>query len=276
MSHLSLTPSSTATSRGRRLLAAFLAPIALLALAFSISSTTAFGVAGDTQQGNDDEVIDTQSTGITMPVRPWCGWIALVGEETAIDLVPVADGDQIYDGDPITLEATGQKYAIKVGPNDQDRISDPELFTREDEGDCSWFADSEKNAVDVETVLSGNSFTAVSSKNLTDPLSSDDSMDFDTNLGDDQNLVITNTADDCSDAGFVFSLNPFVVSTFESATTSTPVVSMDDAFTTTDSFCSWTSDYRVILPTGMKPIFGNSTYTYTGPTITNTMVYGRP
>jgi hypothetical protein len=256
-------------------LAAVLAPIALLALAFSISSTSAFGEAGDTQQPDSgDQILDTQTIGITTPVRPWCGWIALLGDNTAIDLVPAGDGDQIYDGDSITLGATGQQYAIKVGPVGQDRTSDIMAFTREVDGDCSWFADSEKNGVDVETTLSGNSFTAVSSKNANEE--TDTSMDFTTNDGVDQNLVITNTANDCSDLGFEFNNNPLRVTTSLSATNGAAVVSMVASDTTSNSFCAWTSDYTVKLPVGMKPTFGNSTYLYTGPTIINTMVYGRP
>jgi hypothetical protein len=122
--------------------------------------------------------------------------------------------------------------------------------------------------------LSGNSFTAVSSKNLTDPLSPDDSMDFTTD-SIDQNLVIDNTSVTC-DLGFSFIGSPLTVSDLSSATTGSNVVSMSAIDTTTNSYCSWTSDYTVTIPSELKPTFGNSTYTYTGPTVTNTMVYGRP
>jgi hypothetical protein len=274
MSHPLFTPSSAATSRGRRLLAAVLAPIAMLALAFSISSTTAFGEVGVTQQGNDEEVMDTQTTGIEMPVRPWCGWIALTGANTPIALVPAAGQETTYDGDAITLEAVGQEYGIKVAPVDQATTADLASFTEEAEDACSWFASSEVNGVDVSTTLSGNTFTAVSDKNtLNTP---DDSMDFTTNDGLDQNLVIDNTPATCADAGFSFDNNPFRVTTSQIALDGTNVVSMLAIDTLTNSYCSWTSDYTVTIPSEKKPIFGNSTYTYTGPTVTNTMVYGRP
>lgn len=274
MSHPVLAPSSTSPSRGRRLLAAFLAPIALLALAFSISSTTAFGEVGVTQQGaSGEQELDSQTTGIEMPVRPWCGWIALTGANTPIDLVPAAGQETTYDGDAITLEAVGQEYGIKVAPVDQATTDDLALFTQEAEDACSWFASTEVNGVDVSTVLSGNTFTAVSSRASAGDI--DTSMDFTTDDGMEQNLVIDNNPATCDNTVFSFINNPFVVTTSASATAGTNVVSLSAGFTTTNSYCSWTSDYTVTIPSGLKPMFGNSTYLYTGPTITNTMVYGR-
>jgi len=278
MSHPSITASSAATSRGRRLLAAFLAPIALLALAFSISSTSAFGEVGVTQQSdNGTQALDSQTTGIEMPVRPWCGWIALTGANTPIVLAPTAwEEDSVYDGDAIDLEAVGQEYAIKVAPVDQPAESELGLFTREADDACSWFASSEVNGVNVSTTASSNTFTAVSSKNTSTPAAVDTSMDFTTDGGDIfQNLVIDNTPVDC-DGLFNFIIPPFAITDAASASTGANVVSMDAMSTTTNSYCSWTSSYTVTIPSGLKPTYGNSTYVYTGPTITNTMVYGRP
>ena len=272
MSHPVLAPSSTTPSRGRRLLAAFLAPIALLALAFSISSTTAFGEVGVTQQGaSGDQELDSQTTGIEMPVRPWCGWIALTGANAAIALEPAAGQETTYDGDTITLEAVGQEYAIKVAPVDQDPTSDLGSFTQELEDACSWFAPSEVNGVNVSTTLDVNTFTAISNKNTLQVV--DPTMDFETDDGVDQNLVISNNEVTC-DPDFTFDNEPFRVMGAETLT-GTNVVTMLSTSTTTTSYCSWTSDYTVTIPSGLKPMFGNSTYTYTGPTITNTMVYGR-
>jgi hypothetical protein len=206
-----------------------------------------------------------------MPVRPWCGWIALTGAGNPIALLPVAGQDETYDGDAIDLEADGQEYAIKVAPVDQDGTSTLADFSVEEADACSWFADSEVNGVDVSTTLDVNTFTALSSKNTSSPAAADTSMDFTTVS---QNLVINNTQEDC-DAGFSFIGSPLTVSDLESATTGANVVSLDELSTTTNSYCSWISDYTVTIPSGLKPTYGNSTYVYTGPTITNTMVYGR-
>jgi hypothetical protein len=244
----------------------------MLALAFSISSTTAFGEVGVTQQSAEGEqALDTQDIDIEMPVRPWCGWVALTGAEDPILLEPAAGEETTYDGDEIILEAVGQEYAIKVAPVDQVTTGDLASFIEEAADACSWFATSEVNGVDVLTTLNVNTFTAVSDKNTSSV--SDTSMDFTT---ESQNLVIDNTPVTCADAGFSFSNNPFVVTTSASATTGTNVVSMTAGDTLTNSYCSWTSDYTVTIPSELKPTFGDSTYSYTGPTVTNTMIYGRP
>jgi hypothetical protein len=278
MSHPSITPSSAATSRGRRLLAAFLAPIALLALAFSISSTSAFGEVGvDQQEASGSAPLDSQTMGTDLQVRPWCGWVALTGANTPIVLAPTAmEEDSVYDGDAIDLEAVGQEYAIKVAPVDQDGTGTLADFGVEAADACSWFAPSEVNGVNVSTTASGNTFTALSSKNTSSPAAVDTSMDFTTDGGDIfQNLVIDNTAVSC-DAGFSFIGSPLIISDAASASTGANVVSMSEASTQTNSYCSWTSSYTVTIPSGLKPTYGNSTYVYTGPTITNTMVYSRP
>jgi hypothetical protein len=248
----------------------------MLALAFSISSTTAFGEVGVTQQSADgSQALDSQTTGITMPVRPWCGWVALTGAGTSILLEPAVGQDTTYDGDAITLEADGQEYAIKVAPVDQDTTGTLADFSVEEADACSWFADSEVNGVDVSTTLDVNTFTAESDKNA-GGATPDTTMDFVTDDGMDQNLVIDNTPATCDDTVFSFINNPFRVTDSASATTGTNVVSLAAMSTTTNSYCSWTSDYTVTIPSGLMPMFGNSTYTYTGPTVTNTMVYGRP
>jgi len=277
MFHPSSTPSSAATSRGRRLLAAVLAPLALLALAFSISSTSAFGEVGvDQQAASGSAPLDSQTMGTDMQVRPWCGWIALTGANTPIVLAPTPlEEDLVYDGDAIDLEAVGQEYAIKVAPVDSTPTSILAEFSKEEEYACSWFAPSEVNGVNVSTTASSNTFTAVSSKNTSTPAAVDTSMDFTTDDGMLQNLVIDNTQVFC-DVGFDFIIPPFTITDAASASTGANVVSMNPMLTTTNSYCSWTSSYRVTIPSGLKPTYGNSTYTYTGPTITNTMVYGRP
>jgi hypothetical protein len=276
MSHPSITPSSAATSRGRRLLAAFLAPIALLALAFSISSTSAFGEVGvDQQEASGSAPLDSQAMGTDLQVRPWCGWIALTGANTPIVLEPTAmEEDSVYDGDAIDLEAVGQEYAIKVAPVDQAAESDLASFTQELDDACSWFAPSEVNGVNVSTTASSNTFTALSSKNTSSPAAADTSMDFATDDDISQNLVIDNTAVSC-DIGFSFIGSPLIISDAASASTGANVVSMSEESTQTNSYCSWTSSYTVTIPSGLKPTYGNSTYVYTGPTITNTMVYSR-
>jgi hypothetical protein len=253
----------------KKVLAAFLAPIAILGLVFTMFTASAFA-NGTTQQGDDDQDLAAQDTSIVIDVRPWCGWTALTAENDLISLVPDVEQDTIYDGDEINLVAAGQEFAIRVGPagNAAAAGSDFEALLPVN---CSWFDPAlETNGVAVSTVLSSNSFTAVSSKNTDSAV--DATMDFDT---DGVNpLIIDNTPETC--VGFTFMHPPYAVTSALDATEGTDVVTLSAADTTTNSFCSWTSDYSVSIPAQMKPMFGGSTYTYTGPTVTNTMVYSRP
>jgi hypothetical protein len=260
----------------KQALAVFLAPIAILGLVFSISTTsfTASAIAdGTTQQGTSGDVdLSVQSTRIEMEVRPWCGWTALAASSDVITLAPT--DDVVYDGTLINLVATGVLFAIKVGPATDDTAV-PQPFAAEEADECSWFATDQKNGVAVSTTLSGNVFAAVSDANL-GGATTDDTMSFSAEEGNP--LTIDNTAtSDCDideETGFNFEGSPFIVS--DNSVLTKAVVSMTAQNTETNNFCSWTSDYAISIPAGKKPLFGDSTYTYTGPTVTNTMVYSRP
>ena len=121
----------------------------------------------------------------------------------------------------------------------------------------------------VSTTLSGNSFKALSDANTGEILAVDPTMDFD--AVNDNPLTIGNIAVLCE--GFSFSGSPLVVTATGAEAN---VVSLAAIATGTNNFCSWTSNYAISIPAGKMPMFGDSTYTYTGPTITNTMVYSRP
>lgn len=255
----------------KKVLAAFLAPIAILGLVFTMFTASAIA-DGTTQQGDDGEQgLATQATSIEIEVRPWCGWTALTAANDAIELVPAEGQDTVYDGNAINLVAAGQEFAIRVGPAGN-AVAAGSDFVALDEENCSWFANEQKNGVAVKTVLSSNSFTAVSSKNGGETPSADTTMNFDT-TGDNP-LTILNTAEICG--GFTFMEPPYAVTALSDATNGADVVSRSSVDTTTNSFCSWESDYSVAIPSGLKPLFGGSTYTFTGPTITNTMMYSRP
>jgi hypothetical protein len=251
-------------------------------MTFSLFTTSAIAT-GETQQGSSgNQQLAVQATSITTDVRPWCGWTALTAANSAITLAPAAGQDTVYDGDAIALEAIGQEFAIRVGPAGS-AVAAGESFEALAADNCSWFANDQKNGVNVSTSLSGNSFTAVSDANTGEIPATDVTMNFDAEAGNP--LTIDNTPVSCprpvvtdgieatAAAGeFSFSGSPLVVT---ATGASDNVVSMTAANTGTNNFCSWTSDYSISIPAGKKPLFGDSTYTFTGPTITNTMVYSR-
>lgn len=262
----------------KKVLAAFLAPIAILGLVFTMFTASAIA-DGTTQQGDDGvQGLATQATSISTEVRPWCGWTALTAANDSIALVPDVDEDTVYDGGAINLVATGQQFAIRVGPAGSAVAAGSE-FVVLDEDNCSWFADDQVNGVAVTTTLAGvgatpaNGFVGVSDAAGVDEV--DISMNFEAGP-DAAAFVINNTAAICADLGFSFIGSPLTVTDAASAIAGASVVTMPVISTTTNNFCSWTSSYAITIPAGKKPLFGDSTYTFTGPTITNTMVYSRP
>ena len=263
----------------KKIAAIFLAPLAAIGMTFSLFTTSAIAT-GELQQGSSgNQQLAVQATLIQTDVRPWCGWTALTAANSTITLAPAAGQDTVYDGDAIALEAIGQGFAIRVGPAGS-AVAAGESFVALAADNCSWFADDQKNGVNVSTSLSGNSFTAVSDANGgADPVE-DVTMNFDAEAGNPLTIDNTPTADSCptpasgeAAAGeFSFSGSPLVVT---ATGASANVVAMTATNTGTNNFCSWTSDYSISIPAGKKPLFGDSTYTFTGPTITNTMVYSR-
>jgi len=250
----------------KKIAAMVLAPIAVIGMAFSLFTSSAIA-AGETQQGaTGEQDLASQATSISTEVRPWCGWTALTAASTSITLAP--ETPTVYDGTAIELVATGQEFAIRVGPAGS-AVDAGTDFTALGENNCSWFAADQINGVAVSTELSGNSFVAVSDANIGEVPAVDATMDFDAISGNP--LTIENSAVACAEFSFVGS--PLVVT---DTGASANVVSLAALSTGTNNFCSWTSDYAISIPAGMKPMFGDSTYTYTGPTITNTMVYSRP
>ena len=263
----------------KKVLAVFLAPIAILGLVFTMFTASAIA-DGTTQQGaSGNQGLAAQTTSISTDVRPWCGWTALTAANDSISLVPDDGEDTVYDGDAINLVATGQEFAIRVGPAG-DPVAAGSDFVALGADNCSWFADDQVNGVAVTTTLAGIGDTpAHGFAGVSDAAGAEDvdiSMNFEAGSAPGEEFVINNTAVSCADVGFSFSGSPLRVTDATTATTGASVVTMPVNSTTTNNFCSWTSSYAITIPAGKKPLFGDSTYTFTGPTITNTMVYSRP
>lgn len=261
----------------KKLLAAFVAPISILGLSFSLATGSAVA-AGETQQGNSGtQSMAAQSTTISTAVRPWCGWSALTGANSAIALVPVAGQETVYDGSAIALAATGQQFAVKVGPVETDSSTRTTITAEPDETNCSWYDNTQKNGMSIKTTLSGYQFDGSASAD-----DEDTSMDF--GASGANKFSISNTPVTCLQnssgatpvtTGFDFTGSPLEVIDATTATNGANVVAMTAANTSTVSFCSWTSGYSISIPADLKPTVGGTTYTFVGPTITNTMTYSR-
>jgi hypothetical protein len=256
----------------KRVVAALLAPIAIFGFALTAFTESAIADGTSQQEASGKQELTEQATKISTDVRPWCGWTALAATTSAIVLLPVSGQDAVYDGGEIALEANGKEFAIKVGPVSSSPVEAGVAFGAEEIDNCSWFRDDQKNGVEVTTTLNNNNFVGVS--NATGAATAGDtSMNFDAE--DDNKFTIANTADEGSCTKFSFSNSPLVVIDTGTATTGASVVTLGAGDTSTNNFCSWKSDYSIKIPGGMTPLFGDSTYSFTGPTITNTMVYSR-
>ncbi len=249
----------------KKLLAAFVAPISILGLSFSLATGSAVA-AGETQQGDSGtQSMAAQSTTISTAVRPWCGWSALTGVNTEIVLAP--ETATVYDGTAIALVATGQEFAVKVGPVTADESARTVMAPETDVANCSWYDDSQKNGMSIMTTLSGYQFDG-------SPVDGDADTSMDFGATSTNKFSISNTAVTCDD-DFSFTGSPLEVTDSATATVGANVVAMTAANTSTKSFCSWTSGYSISIPAGLKPTVGGTTYSFVGPTITNTMTYSR-
>lgn len=186
---------------------------------------------------------------------PWCGW-TVSGLPTGLTLedtvAKAASKPSSYKGAEIALGgSTTGVSAFVSGSN----------VASTDEENCSWYGDTNKQGLTMTVTASRANFTARPAGETAD----DEGMGF--SLTDTSKLTITPEYTGCSDA-FVTSNN---LSVWADQLTSTPVTASDKSKVTTISACTWGLTYAAKIPGGMKPLFGDKTYAFTGPTLTTTV-----
>ncbi len=245
----------------KRFIAGVMAILASIGLAFSLSSLGASYAAGE--GGGKPDVGDTEvgdaSTTSSMTVPPWCGWRISELTET-IDLVPAADEPTYYSGQEISLEQTGGDIFAYIGgaANETSKPTDDiEL------GACSWFSDPAYGA-QLNVELDSANFVA----NALDG-GADAEMNFEAEEAANEFVVTYVPAEggSCATDGFI----PGDLSSFYTGKLSGRVwsVSADDALN--NNFCQFSLNYQIKIPGGMSPLYGNTTYTWTGPTLSFTL-----
>jgi hypothetical protein len=230
------------------------------ALAISLGALT-LGVAGVSPSlaapGTDDDVsrnpqvlgssettLDTSITSVT-----WCGWY-LTGVSGALTLAPSDGVTELYDGTEIPLTVSNDGLSVYVG-GDATYSDSPE--------NCSWYGDSNKQAVEVTVTASTDAFTASSS------VGSDTAMDFYLDSENPLNIGIT---EDTECAGFTTTSADQIQG---ADLVSNPVTSAVFTLVGTNDICDWSATYTTSIPAGMVPTYGGSLYSYTGPTLTTTL-----
>lgn len=186
---------------------------------------------------------------------PWCGW-TVSGLPTGLTLedtvAKAASKPSSYKGAEIALGGSTTGVSAFVSGSNV-------ASTKEE--NCSWYGDSNKQGLTMTVTASRANFTA-----RPEGADADDAgMGF--SLSETSKLTITPAYTDCS-AAFVTSDN---LSVWDAQLKSTPVTASDKSKVTTTSACTWGLTYAAKIPGGMKPLFGDKTYAFTGPTLTTTV-----
>lgn len=192
---------------------------------------------------------------------PWCGWTVsglptgLTLEDTA---AKAANKASSYKGAAIALSgATTGVSAFVSGSNASSDVED----------NCSWYGNENKQGLSMTVTASRANFEAFAAG----VTAADSGMGFNLvstdNVDTTNPLTITPTYGSCSDA-FVTSDN---LSVYSSKLISNPVTASNKTKVTTTSSCTWGLAYATKIPAGMKPLYGDKVYTFTGPTLTTTV-----
>jgi hypothetical protein len=224
----------------------------MLGMVVALSGITSGFAAGSTAPEAEPLAAGSPTTSASVAVPPWCGWNInpVVG---SITLAPPSVGGVAAKYLGADLELTGSTSSINayVGATGSATAELPS-------DNCSWFGKTPLAATFAVTIAAGDAaFTAASGSQ------SDAGMGW--SLGA-KPLVIANTfSSGCTGAGF----------------TSNPGASMAAAGTTeawsvstgvlTNNFCNYSVEYTATVPGGKEPIYGDSTYVFTGPTLIHTL-----
>jgi len=241
------------------------AVLASVGLAFSISGISIATAAG---------AIGSSATVATVPQ---CVWQINGASET----IPLdhsefaADGHTKYVGQDFGLSGAGANTVkVFVGPAAASAVST-------DADNCAWYGvtNSAGSGANVTYSLpTSPAFTSVASTAPTDN-SLGFSLDGAVTTGSHTSrLAVALTKSDCTNAAAVLPL----VSLWDGldsadlfgsgATLSLKAAELAKSKTSTSSSCTWTTKLSTYVPGGKTPAHDADTYTFTGPTVTTTLV----
>ena len=225
----------------------------MLGMVVALSGITSGFAAGSDAPVDEEFAAGSPTTSASVAVPPWCGWNInpVVG---SITLAPpsVAGVAAKYLGQDLELTGSTSSVNAYVGATGS---ATAELSS----DNCSWFGKTPLAATFAVSITEGNAkFTAASAERP------DEAMGW---LLTAKPLVITNTfSPGCSTAGFT--PDPGASMTTSG---STPAWSIGSLSVTTNDFCNYSVEYTATVPAGKEPIYGNSTYVFTGPTLVHTL-----
>ncbi len=223
----------------------------MLGMVVALSGVTSGFAAGSSKPTEGDSEAGSASTSASVVVPPWCGW----NINPVVASITLAPADEAkYLGTDLALTGSTSSINAYVGAT-TGATSAPA------DDNCSWFGKAPQAAKFDVTIASGDAkFTARSGASV------DAGMGWELST---KPLVIANTfSAGCTAAGFTPNVSPTASMTAAGTNTAWEILSAD---VSTNDFCGYSVQYTATVPANKEPIYGNSTYTFTGPTLIHTL-----
>jgi hypothetical protein len=224
--------------------------IAISALAMIVAfngASSGFAAGSDMPvEGNTEAGIAETTADVVVP--PWCGW----NINPVTSNITLSSEGASYVGEALLLTGSTSAVNAYVGG-----VESAESAPASD--NCSWFGKTPLSAsFDVEIADGDARFTAVSGG------LSDSAMDWE--LSEEPLVIANDFSDGCAADGFTPNAGATM---FASGTTNAWTITDFDVVT--NNFCNYSVDYTATIPGGMMPTYGDSTYTFTGPSLIHTL-----
>lgn len=226
--------------------------ISALAMIVAFNGASSGFAAGSDRPVEGKTEAGTAETTAEVIVPPWCGW-NINPVTSNITLTPAGT----YIGDALVLSGSTSNVNAYVGGTSAaiEVLADT---------NCSWFGKTPQSArFDVEIAADDAGFTAVSG-GLPDP-----AMDWElgTGPGSTPLVIANNFSDGCVLDGFT--PNTETASVISHGVTNAWTIGSGSVVT--NNFCNYSVDYTAAIPAGKLPTYGDSTYTFTGPSLIHTL-----
>lgn len=240
--------------------------IAISALAMIVAfngASSGFAAGGTQPEPNATTQAGDPDTSAEVAVPPWCGW-NINPILADIELQPAGE----YTGPLLALSGTTDVVRAYVGGTNT-------ATEQLGEDNCSWFGMT-PNSATFNVTTSTDGFTAESDACVPPEVgpcaTPDEAMNWLLNETG-ASLRIVNVFDaECADQGF--SANNETAEFTGAATAS--AWSIASGLVGTNDYCSYSVTYNAAIPANQIPTYGESTYTFTGPTLLHTLTTSTP
>ena len=225
------------------------------------------GARAEGQQQPGSTTIES-STESSIVVPPWCNWIVNIPE--SINFQPVdSNGNEIAD---FVYNGTAQAIASTASAESYYVAGASGLTEQAELDNCSWFGSPEMGA-GVSFSLSGSTFQAYGQGTESAPQNIRDTA-MDIKLDDANPMILSRVF------GASCSVNRFQVGETNlllqgpDQIADIRLLGIQSMLVATNNFCSTVARYTMKIPAGLVPTYGDSRFTWRGPTITFTSVLG--